>query len=75
MMITGHTHRPRFPDKNEMLFFNDVRCVHPRSINGIEIKNNQISLIKWHIINKESGTLQIQRTLLEGPENLTHYLH
>ncbi|MDD7915148.1 metallophosphoesterase family protein [Polaribacter ponticola] len=75
MMITGHTHRPRFPDKNEIPFFNDGSCVHPRSITGIEIENNEICLIKWHIITLENGTLQIKRTILEGPESLTHYMN
>ncbi|MGJ8743929.1 metallophosphoesterase family protein [Polaribacter sp.] len=75
MMITGHTHRPRFPEKNEIPFFNDGSCVHPRSITGIEIENNKICLIKWHIITLENGTLQIRRTLLEGPENLKHYMN
>ncbi|WP_158840303.1 metallophosphoesterase family protein [Polaribacter sp. L3A8] len=75
MMITGHTHRPRFPDKNEIPFFNDGSCVHPRSITGIEIENNEICLIKWHIITLKNGTLQIKRTLLEGPENLKHYMN
>ena len=46
MMITGHTHRPRFPDKNEIPFFNDGSCVHPRSITGIEIENNEICFDK-----------------------------
>lgn len=75
MVITGHTHRPRFPDKNEIPFFNDGSCVHPRSITGLEIENNEICLIKWHIITKENGTLQIIRTILEGPEDLKYYMH
>ncbi len=75
MVITGHTHRPRFPDKDEIPFFNDGSCVHPRCITGIEIENNQISLIKWHIVSKDNGTLQIIRTLLEGPEELIYYMN
>ena len=75
MMITGHTHRPRFPGKNEIPFFNDGSCVHPRSITGLEIENNEITLIKWHIITNDKGTMQIKRTILEGPENLTHYMN
>ena len=75
MMVTGHTHRPRFPSPEEIPFFNDGSCVHPRSITGLEIENNKITLIKWHIITQENGTLQIKRTLLEGPEELTHYMN
>jgi len=71
--ITGHTHRPRFPNPGEISFFNDGSCVHPRSITGIEIEQGEISLIKWYIDTTESGTLQIVRVLLEGPRKLTDY--
>jgi predicted phosphodiesterase len=71
--VVGHTHRPRFPEPEDIAYFNDGSCVHPRSITGIEIENNNISLIKWHIATKEDGTLQIVRMLLEGPEKLLDY--
>ena len=71
--IVGHTHRPRFPEPGDVAYFNDGSCVHPRSITGIEIENGEISLIKWQIATKEDGTLQIVRTLLEGPQKLTDY--
>ena len=74
MIIAGHTHRPRFPEINELPYFNDGSCVHPRSITGIEIVDMQISLIKWHIISKKDGTLQIVKTNLEGPSKITDYL-
>lgn len=75
MVVIGHTHRPRFPGKNEIPFFNDGSCVHPRSITGLEIENNKITLIKWHVITKENGMMQIKKTVLEGPESLTHYMN
>lgn len=71
--ITGHTHRPRFPEPGDIAYFNDGSCVHPRSITGLEIENGTISLIKWHISTSKNGTLQVMRTLLEGPEKLTNY--
>ena len=74
MIIAGHTHRPRFPEPNELPYFNDGSCVHPRSITGIEIENMQISLIKWHIISHKDGTLQIVKSILEGPRKLSAYL-
>ncbi|UMB59321.1 metallophosphoesterase family protein [Lutibacter sp. A80] len=74
MVISGHTHRPRFPEPNELPFFNDGSCIHPRSITGIEIVDMQISLIKWHIISREDGTLQIVKTVLEGPTAIDLYL-
>lgn len=73
MTIVGHTHRPRFPEPGDIAFFNDGSCVHPRSITGIEIEHGAISLIKWHIATKDDGTLQIKRTLLEGPQRLSDY--
>lgn len=73
LTISGHTHRPRFPQPGDIAFFNDGSCVHPRSITGIEIENGRISLIKWHITTSETGTLQVTRVLLEGPQNLRDY--
>ena len=74
MIIAGHTHRPRFPNPEELPYFNDGSCVHPRSITGIEIVDMQISLIKWHTISLKDGTLQIVKTVLEGPKNISEYL-
>ncbi|REE83375.1 UDP-2,3-diacylglucosamine pyrophosphatase LpxH [Lutibacter oceani] len=74
MVIAGHTHRPRFPEPNELPYFNDGSCVHPRSITGIEIVDLKISLIKWHIISKKDGTLQIVKSVLEEPREIALYL-
>lgn len=74
LTIVGHTHRPRFPQPGDIAFFNDGSCVHPRSITGLEIENNAISLIKWQIATREDGTLQIVRVLLEGPCHLPDYI-
>ena len=49
--------------------------MHPRSITGIEIENFEITLIKWSVITNKNGTMQIKRSVLEGPENLNHYLN
>ncbi|MEO1009747.1 MAG: metallophosphoesterase [Bacteroidota bacterium] len=75
MMITisGHTHRPRFPEPGDIPYFNDGSCVHPRSITGIEIEKGEITLIKWQIATQEDGTLQIVRIVLEGPQKLADY--
>lgn len=72
--ITGHTHRPRFPEPGDIAYFNDGSCVHPRSITGLEIENGQISLIKWHIATTEDGTLKVVRLLLEGPQYIKDYV-
>ncbi len=73
MTVIGHTHRPRFPQADEVPFFNDGSAVHPRSITGVEIVNNEITLIKWHIISTDDGFLKIKKTVLEGPTNINDY--
>jgi predicted phosphodiesterase len=74
LTITGHTHRPRFPEPGDIAFFNDGSCVHPRSITGIEIENGEISLIKWEIDTNDDGVLQIFKYVLEGPRKLVDYM-
>ncbi|MDP5061515.1 MAG: metallophosphoesterase family protein, partial [Maribacter sp.] len=72
--VVGHTHRPRFPEPEDIPLFNDGSCVHPRSITGIEIENGCISLIKWQINTTDDGTLRVVRILLEGPQKLADYI-
>ncbi|MCF6348324.1 MAG: metallophosphoesterase [Flavobacteriaceae bacterium] len=74
MVIAGHTHRPRFPDPGELPYFNDGSCVHPNSIIGIEIKNLEISLVKWHTSIDDKNQSNITKTVLEGPKSLDLYL-
>ena len=71
--ITGHTHRPRFPQPGEIPYFNDGSCVHPRSITGLEIENGQISLVKWQVATTEKGYLKVIRIVLEAPQELRAY--
>ncbi|MCB0456544.1 MAG: metallophosphoesterase family protein [Flavobacteriaceae bacterium] len=71
--ITGHTHRPRFPEPGEIAYFNDGSCVHPRCITGLEIENGCIALIKWQIATGEDGTLKVIKSILEGPTPLSEY--
>ena len=71
--ITGHTHRPRFPEPDDIPYFNDGSCVHPRSITGLEIENDCITLIKWHITTTKDGALHVDRVILEGPKRLALY--
>jgi len=74
MVITGHTHRPRFPKPSEIPYFNDGSCVHPKSITGLEIVALKISLIKWETIATKDGTLKIKKSIIEGPSDLSLYL-
>ena len=70
IIITGHTHRPRFPNEGKPLFFNAGSCVHPRCITGIEIQNDKITLIKWWIKPNDYGALYVTREILSGPMKL-----
>ena len=74
MVIAGHTHRPRFPEPGDIPYFNDGSCVHPKSIIGIEIKDLEISLVKWHTSIDEQNQSKIVKTVLEGPKSLDLYL-
>lgn len=73
--ITGHTHRPRFPEIGETPYFNTGSCVHPRSITGIEIISGEISLIKWHIKPNVDGLMKISKELMAGPVSIPKYLN
>lgn len=73
MLIAGHTHRPRFPDKGAPHYFNDGSCVHPRCITGIEIQNGEITLIKWWVKSNDDGALYISREVLVEPEKLQSF--
>jgi len=74
MVIAGHTHRPRFPEPGDLPYFNDGSCVHPNSIIGIEIKDLEISLVKWHNSIDDKDQTKIIKTVLEGPKSLDLYL-
>jgi hypothetical protein len=73
MTVTGHTHRPRFPEPGSIPYFNDGSCVHPRSITGVEIVGGKIALIRWYMSALENGTLRIRRNVLAGPRRLQEY--
>ncbi len=73
IVIAGHTHRSVFSKPGSGLYFNDGSCVHPRCITGIEIENNEISLIKWSVCTKKDRTLIIDREVLSGPVKISEY--
>lgn len=75
MLISGHTHRPMFPEVGGPPYFNDGSSVHPHSITGIEIIEGCITLVKWSIKTKNDGTLFIGRDVLAGPHKLEDYLY
>jgi predicted phosphodiesterase len=70
IILTGHTHRSRFPDKYEVPYYNAGSCVHPRCITAIEISGGEIVLVKWSVTPDENGVLRIERQEIEGPRKL-----
>jgi len=75
MLITGHTHRPVFPEVGEVPYFNDGSSVHPRCITGIEIRDGYIMLVKWNVQTRADATLFVGRDILAGPRKLTDYFN
>ena len=73
ILIAGHTHRSVFAKDLTQPYLNDGCCVHPRCITGIEIVNDEISLIKWSQKTRDDGTLYIGRDILAGPKRLSDY--
>jgi len=74
MLISGHTHRPMFPEAGEPPYFNCGSSVHPDNITGIEITEGNITLIKWNVDIDHRGQLFIKRKVMAGPTKLTDYL-
>lgn len=73
MLICGHTHRPRFPKKNMLPYFNSGCCIHSKSITGIEIKDNKIMMVDWRVRCDPKGVLHIERYVIRGPEPIKTY--
>jgi UDP-2,3-diacylglucosamine pyrophosphatase LpxH len=73
MLICGHTHRPRFPKKKELPYFNTGCCIHSKGITGIEIVDGKILMVDWRIKADEAGALHVVRTVVRGPENISKY--
>ena len=78
-LIAGHTHQPEFPAQGNPPYFNCGSCVHPRCITAIEIQDDMISLVKWHLSTPlaesrgEGSEVCIIRTILQGPMPLNAY--
>jgi len=70
MLIAGHTHQHHYPDKDEPLYFNDGCCIYAHSITAIEIKDNQLTLVRWHIATRQDGSLYVRREVLNGPDRI-----
>lgn len=74
MLLCGHTHRAKFPGKNELPYFNSGCCMHPRGIYCIEMAYGEIALVSWHMHTRKDGMLYIKRTILKGPELVSSFI-
>lgn len=73
LLISGHTHRPYFPQPGKGMYFNDGSCVHPRCITNLEIKNNKISLVKWSVMTGRDRNMFVGREVLEKGVDIGEY--
>lgn len=73
MLICGHTHRAKFPKKDEPPYFNTGCCINTRGIPGIEIVNDTILMVDWRIKADDNGIMCIERTVVRGPKPIERY--
>lgn len=67
ILICGHTHRPRFPKRKELPYFNTGCGIHTKGITGLELIGEKILMVDWRMRADENGTLKIKRTVVRGP--------
>ncbi|HZJ78723.1 MAG TPA: metallophosphoesterase [Clostridia bacterium] len=72
-IITGHTHRPRFPEEGDAPYFNSGSCVNYRGITCIEISDGMIMLVMWKHDTRPDGSVYVTREVIGGPEHLNKY--
>lgn len=63
-IIMGHTHEPYLAKADDTPYYNTGSCVHPRHITGIEIVNDQISLVRWAISADPESRLYVKREVI-----------
>lgn len=73
MLICGHTHRLKFPRKNDLPYFNTGCCIYPTSLTAIEIENCKVTMVRWKIQANEEGLLQIERNIIHGPRPIEDF--
>lgn len=73
MLVCGHTHRPKFPKKKDLPYFNTGCCIHTKGITGIEIADGNIMLVSWRIRADNDGVLHIERFIMRGPKPIEKY--
>lgn len=62
-LITGHTHRPMLGNQTSS-YYNTGSCVHPRCVTCIEVCDDTLTLVKWYMGTRASGSLYVEREKL-----------
>ena len=73
MLICGHTHRFKYPKKNQLPYFNIGCCVYPTIITAIELNGEEIALVRWKIKSNKEGVLNIVREVMRGPDHVSKF--
>ncbi len=73
MLICGHTHRMKYPLRNDLPYFNCGCCIHTKGITGIEISNGKIMLVQWRIRARDDGTLAVVPSVIKGPKPIEYF--
>ncbi|MGI5951394.1 MAG: hypothetical protein ACOX61_06055 [Brooklawnia sp.] len=72
-LVCGHTHRERYPRKDDAPYFNAGSCVYPNYITGLEIANDRIKLVTWRVEPDANAYLHVARRVLAGPRPLSDF--
>lgn len=72
-MITGHTHKERFPKVGKTPYFNTGSCIHLRWITCIEVIEGKIALIRWRIKPNKKGQLIVKRSVQKGWKRIERF--
>lgn len=73
IIICGHTHRPKFSERNEIPYFNTGCCIHTKGITGIELSEGNIMLVNWRVKPESDGNLRVERSIMRGPVPIKDY--
>jgi UDP-2,3-diacylglucosamine pyrophosphatase LpxH len=73
MLICGHTHRLKFPKKDDLPYFNTGCCIYPTSLTAIELENSEITFVRWKIQANDEGMLQVERNVIHGPSPIEKF--
>lgn len=64
MLICGHTHIPRFPDKDGLPYFNTGCCIETRGLISLEIANEMITMVNWRVRPNQDGVMVVERKVV-----------